>query len=59
MLANFPIKYLDNEKMRPMYFSHKKIEGTTTLYGFGVNYVGKRTIDEKQQLDESLETLKM
>ena len=24
LLSNFPIKYLDNENMRPMYFSHKK-----------------------------------
>ena len=23
-LANFPVKYLDNEKMRPMYFSYKR-----------------------------------
>ena len=26
MLANFPLKYLDNEKMRPMYFSHKNLK---------------------------------
>ena len=42
MLANFPLKYLDNEKMRPMYFSHKRIkkeedpENYTDLYGFGL-----------------------
>ena len=42
MLANFPLKYLDNEKMRPMYFSHKRVkkeedpEKYTVLYGFGL-----------------------
>lgn len=35
LLANFPIKYLDNESMRPMYFSHKKTE-KTIIYGFGL-----------------------
>lgn len=41
MLANFPVKYLDNENMRPMYFSHKRYakgsENETLLYGFGLN----------------------
>ena len=40
LLANFPLKYLDNEKMRPMYFAHQTVKGETILYGFGVNYVG-------------------
>ena len=35
MLANFPIKYLDNEEMRPMYFAHKP-NAVTTLFGFGL-----------------------
>lgn len=33
-LANFPIKYLDNEDMRPMYFSHVKT-AQTFIYGIG------------------------
>lgn len=39
LLANFPIKYLDNEMMRPMYFSHKKNENQTILYGFGLDQI--------------------
>jgi hypothetical protein len=34
-LANFPIKYLDNEDMRPMYFSHAKTS-KTLMYGIGL-----------------------
>ena len=37
LLANFPVKYLDNELMRPMYFSHKKNHKYTILYGFGLD----------------------
>lgn len=36
LLANFPLKFLDNEKFRPMYFSHKKTE-ETIIYGFGLD----------------------
>jgi len=39
LLANFPIKYLDNEMMRPMYFSHKKHPRHTILYGFGLDEI--------------------
>ena len=44
MLANFPLRYLDNERMRPKYFAHpriKKIDGSETetiLIGIGFNY---------------------
>ena len=41
-MANFPVKYLDNENMRPMYFSHPKIdegENKTIMYGFGLNAI--------------------
>lgn len=34
-LANFPVKYLDNEDMRPMYFSHAK-DVNTEMYGIGL-----------------------
>ena len=34
-LANFPIKYLDNEDMRPMYFSHAKTDDTI-IHGIGL-----------------------
>jgi predicted acylesterase/phospholipase RssA len=37
LLANFPIKYLDNEHMRPMYFSHRQDASKTILYGFGLD----------------------
>ena len=43
MLANFPIEYLDNESMRPMYFSHKgyfekgKEKNHTIIRGFGLD----------------------
>ena len=46
-LANFPVKYLDNEKMRPMYFSYKRYpknsENETILYGFGVHDLSSST----------------
>lgn len=35
MLANFPIDYIDNNVMRPMYFSHVKDHNTIT-YGVGL-----------------------
>ena len=57
MLANFPLKYLDNERMRPMYFSHANIQGKTVLYGFGVNFVGKPSTTEQKQLDEALDVI--
>ncbi len=39
LLANFPIKYLDNEHMRPMYFSHRQHPDRTILYGFGLDQI--------------------
>lgn len=36
VLANFPIKFLDNEELRPFYFSHAKTE-RTRIFGFGLN----------------------
>jgi predicted acylesterase/phospholipase RssA len=36
VLANFPIKFLDNESVRPFYFSHGKTE-KTRIFGFGLN----------------------
>ena len=44
MLANFPLKYLDNERMRPKYFAHPRIykaegsETETILIGIGLKY---------------------
>jgi hypothetical protein len=35
MLANFPIQYLDNEEIRPFYFSHAKND-KTHIFGFGL-----------------------
>ena len=37
MLANFPIKYMDNEEIRKRYFSHKSIKGENILLGFGLD----------------------
>jgi len=37
MLANFPIKYLDNSYMRPQYFSHTK-KGSK-FFGFGLDSI--------------------
>ena len=39
MLANFPIKYMDNEQIRKRYFSQKSVKGTTILLGFGLDYL--------------------
>ena len=53
MLANFPVKYLDNKKMRPMYFAHPKINGgdnETILYGFGLNSLAEKTPEEKAEM---------
>ena len=47
MLANFPIKYLDNEKMRPMYFAYPKTK-KTILYGFGLNQISDPAYTEKK-----------
>ena len=38
MLANLPMKYLDNESMRPMYFAHKSTE-LTRFFGFGLDEI--------------------
>lgn len=39
MLANFPIKYLDNEVIRTRYFSHMAVKRFTILLGFGLDYL--------------------
>ena len=52
MLANFPLKYLDNERMRPKYFAHPRIykaegsETETILIGMGSSFV--ETEDEEK-----------
>ena len=61
MLSNFPVKYLDNEKMRPMYFAHPKIDGgdnETILYGFGLNALAEKTPEEKAKMSEAVKKLK-
>jgi hypothetical protein len=53
MLANFPLKYLDNEKMREKYFSHVRVkrkegsEDETVLIGIGLNNIDLK--DEEKQ----------
>ena len=57
MLANFPVKYLDNEKMRPMYFAHPKINGgdnETILHGFGLNALAEKTPEEKAKMSAAV-----
>jgi predicted acylesterase/phospholipase RssA len=49
LLANFPIKYLDNEHMRPMYFSHRQNADRTILYGFGLDQVEDPQEDGKEK----------
>ena len=58
-LSNFPIKYLDNEKIRPMYFSHPKTE-KTVLYGFGVNKIPDEDFEKykKDKMDNAVKNLK-
>ena len=36
MLANFPVDCIDNQDMRPMYFSHVK-DQNTIMFGVGLN----------------------
>ena len=44
-LSNFPIKFLDNESVRPMYFSHMS-SNKTRIFGFGLEEV---TEEEKEK----------
>ena len=49
LLANFPIKYLDNQMMRPMYFSHKQNPRHSILYGFGLDQIESKPQDNKAE----------
>ena len=42
VLANFPVKYLDNTQMRQKYFSHPNNENTI-VFGFGLNFFNEFT----------------
>ena len=48
VLANFPLRYLDNERMRSTYFSHPKVvkkegsEDETILIGLGLNHIEEK-----------------
>jgi predicted acylesterase/phospholipase RssA len=57
LLANFPIKYIDNEEMRPMYFSHQKNPKNTILYGFGLEQIEEKVnrYQEKYKEEATLE----
>ena len=37
MLANFPIKYLDNKEISKKYFSHIPKADNTIILGFGLD----------------------
>ena len=39
LLANFPIKYLDNASMNKKYFSHTPQPGSTIILGFGLDQI--------------------
>lgn len=57
MLANFPIIFLDNEQMRPMYFSHKPNQ-LTRLFGFGLEQVTEEPPPEvRRQQEERMKRL--
>ena len=60
MLANFPIKYLDNELMRPMYFAHPRIvkkkdtdENYTIIEGFGLKEISPE-MGDNSEFDEKI-----
>ena len=53
MLANFPIKYLDNEEMRPMYFAHKP-NAVTTLFGFGLRELEEKVVTMTKEEEEKM-----
>lgn len=55
-LANFPVKYLDNEDMRPMYFSHAKTK-LTTIYGLGLKTYITETQEQKKLKDRAKKKL--
>ena len=59
LLANFPVKYIDNEDMRPMYFSHCKNAENTILYGFGLEEIAEKVDEEhEKKKEEAIKDLK-
>ena len=55
-LVNFPLQYLDNEEMRPMYFSHRKTE-KTSLLGFGITSLKpSREPEDLKRINEEVAT---
>ena len=65
LLSNFPIKDLDNEKMRPMYFKHMKNPGKTKIYGFGLfhlendeDYMKEKQKKSDRIIGELIKTMK-
>lgn len=50
MLANFPIDFIDNQEMRPMYFSHYK-DAQTIMYGVGLSECGQTSTTQTLEKD--------
>jgi predicted acylesterase/phospholipase RssA len=60
LLANFPIKYMDNEDLRKKYFSHAATKDLTVLLGFGLDFLeaGRYELTEKQKTTARQSNLK-
>ena len=53
-LVNFPLQNLDNEEMRPMYFSHQKTE-KTLLWGFGIkSFKPSQETEELERINKEI-----
>ena len=52
-LDNFPVRFIDNKKVRQKYFSHPRIlqseKNHTIIYAFGINQI------DPEQKDHSIE----
>jgi hypothetical protein len=53
MLANFPLKYTDNNELMRKYFKHKGTKQSKTL-GFGLDNIENYSKDLRDQLFEQI-----
>jgi hypothetical protein len=53
MLANFPLKYTDNNELMRKYFRHKVTKQSKTL-GFGLDSIENYSKDLREQLFEQI-----
>lgn len=59
LLANFPIKYMDNQIIRKRYFCHKAVKGLTILLGFGLDYIDEGRYEHSEKEMEAEKEKKM